>query len=411
MRIWLDPDAMAARDITVNEVSAALRDNNLELPAGQIESASRTYLLRTETRLSSAEDFENLILRDAGGFPVRLGDVARVALGTETDDSRFRSNGETAIGLGVLRQSSANTLSISQAVNEEVAAIQSDLPSGTTLQVTSDDADFIQSSIEQVLMTLLIAVGIVVTVIFLFLTSLRATIVPAVTIPIALLGACAGIAIAGFSINILTLFALILAIGLVVDDAIVVLENIERRVEEGDDPKDAARKGANQVFFAVVSTSATLIAVFVPLSFLQGEIGKLFSEFGVTLAIAVALSSFVALSLCPVIASKVLKPGMSEGRFARTVKRITDATSSGYRALLTRAIRMPVLVVGIAALMTGMSWTLYQNLPSQLHAAGRSRHLLRLDLCARGLRAGSDRSGCGSGGRPDRALPRRRCRR
>ncbi len=366
MRIWLDPDAMAARDITVNEVSAALRDNNLELPAGQIESASRTYLLRTETRLSSAADFENLILRDAGGFPVRLGDVARIALGTESDDSEFRANGATAIGLGVLRQSSANTLSISQAINAEVAAIREDLPRGTDLQVTSDDADFIQNSIEQVLMTLLIAVAIVVTVIFLFLTSLRATIVPAVTIPIALLGACAGIAVAGFSINILTLFALILAIGLVVDDAIVVLENIERRVEEGDDPKEAARKGANQVFFAVISTSATLIAVFVPLSFLQGEIGKLFSEFGVTLAIAVALSSFVALSLCPVIAARVLKPGMNDSRFARLVKRVTDGMSRGYRALLTRAIRMPVLVVGVAALMTGMSWTLYQNLPSQL---------------------------------------------
>ena len=315
MRVWLQPEAMAARGVTTNEVADALRANNLELPAGQIESSSRTYLLRTQTRLSSVAAFEDLIVATTDAGRVALGDVARVEIGTESDDSLFRSNGETAIGLGVLRQSAANTLSISSAVRAEVEALEPDLPGGTTLQITSDDANFIRNSIRQVLSTLAIAVGIVVAVIFVFLTSLRATIVPAVTIPIALLGACAGIAAAGFSINILTLFALILAIGLVVDDAIVVLENIQRRVEKGDDPQEAARLGANQVFFAVVSTSAVLISVFVPLSFLQGEIGQLFREFGITLAIAVALSTFVALSLCPVIAARVLKEGHERRAF------------------------------------------------------------------------------------------------
>ncbi|SFQ11506.1 efflux RND transporter permease subunit [Tranquillimonas alkanivorans] len=366
MRVWLDPDAMAARGVTVNEVSSALRDNNLELPAGQIESESRTYLLRTQTRLDDVAAFEDLIVSDRGGVPVRLGDVAEVEIGVESDDTLFHSNGETAIGIGVLRQATANTLSISSAVEEEVSAIRSDLPAGTELQITSDDAEFIRNSIRQVLTTLAIAVAIVVAVIYLFLTTLRATLVPAVTIPIALLGACAGIWAAGFSINILTLFALILAIGLVVDDAIVVLENIERRVEEGDDPHEAARKGANQVFFAVVSTSATLIAVFLPLSFLQGEIGKLFTEFGITLAIAVAVSTFVALSLCPVIAARVLTEGMSEGRFARMVHSATARLSDGYRRALTRAVGAPALVLGIAAFLSGMSWTLYQQLPSQL---------------------------------------------
>lgn len=366
LRVWLDPSAMAARDVTVGEVSAALRDNNFELPAGRIESSSRAYLLRTQTRLSTVDEFEDLIVRDEGGAQVRLSDVARVEIGTETDDSRFRANGETAIGLGVLRQSSANTLSISRAINEEVNAIQQDLPDGTTLEVTSDDADFIESSIRQVVTTLGIAVAIVVAVIYIFLASIRATIVPAVTIPIALLGACAGIALAGFSLNTLTLFALILAIGLVVDDAIVVLENIERKVEDGQDPVEAARTGANQVFFAVVSTSATLIAVFVPLSFLQGEIGKLFSEFGITLAIAVALSTFVALSLCPVIASRVLKKGMNDGRFARIVHGATQRLSEGYRSLLAHSLKVPFVVIGLAAALTGASWTLYQNLPSQL---------------------------------------------
>lgn len=366
MRIWLDPDAMAARGITATEIADALRANNLELPAGQIESNSRTYLLRTQTRLSSVAEFEDLVISTTGEGRIMLGDVARVEIGTESDNSEFRSNGETAIGIGVLRQSSANTLSISSAVNAEVEAIRSDLPGGTTLQVTSDDADFINSSIRQVLTTLAISVAIVVVVIFMFLTSIRATIVPAVTIPIALLGACAGIALAGFSINILTLFALILAIGLVVDDAIVVLENIERRVEKGDDPKEAARVGANQVFFAVVSTSAVLISVFVPLSFLEGEIGKLFREFGITLAIAVALSTFVALSLCPVIASLVLKKGMNDSRFARSVQGATERLAKGYRKLLTRAIAAPVVILAISAALTGMSWTLYQQLPSQL---------------------------------------------
>ncbi|APE43927.1 hypothetical protein BOO69_11290 [Sulfitobacter alexandrii] len=366
MRVWLDPDAMAARGVTANEIAAALRANNLELPAGQLESDSRTYLLRTQTRLTSVAEFEQLIVRSDDGGRVLLGDVTRVEIGTESDNSEFRANGETAIGLGVLRQSSANTLSISSAVRAEVEDIATQLPGGTELNISSDDADFIRNSIRQVLTTLAISVAIVVAVIYLFLTSIRATIVPAVCIPIALVGACAGIAIAGFSINTLTLFALILAIGLVVDDAIVVLENIERRIEEGDTPGEAARSGANQVFFAVVSTSAVLISVFVPLSFLQGELGKLFREFGVTLAIAVALSTFVALTLCPVIASRVLTKGMNKSRFSRLVQKVTKSTSNGYRNLLTRAIGAPLAVLAIAAALSGMSWTLYQQLPSQL---------------------------------------------
>jgi len=366
MRVWLQPEEMAARGITTGDVAEALRGNNLELPAGQLENDARTYLLRTETRLSSVEEFEDLIVTRTEAGRVTLGDVARIEIGSETDDTVFRSNDETALGIGVLRQSAANTLSISTAVQAEVADIQSGLPGGTRLQITSDDADFIESSIQQVLITLSISVGIVIAVIFVFLASARATIVPAVTIPIALLGACGGIALAGFSINTLTLFALVLAIGLVVDDAIVVLENIERRVREGDDPKEAARVGANQVFFAVVSTSAVLISVFVPLSFLEGEIGKLFREFGVTLAIAVTLSTFVALSLCPVIASLVLSRDRAEGRFARMVNGTTERMSQGYRRLLGRAIRVPVVILAIAATLTGMSWALYQELPSQL---------------------------------------------
>ncbi|SER73405.1 multidrug efflux pump [Tranquillimonas rosea] len=366
MRLWLDPDAMAARGVTVDEIATALRDNNIELPAGQIETDSRRYLLRTETRLASVEEFEDLVIAERDGYQIRVSDVADVELGVESDDSIFRANQETAIGLGVLRQSESNTMAISSAIGEVVSQIRQDLPGGTTIAVTSDDATYIRNSIVQVVQTLAIAVAVVVGVIFVFLTSARATLVPAVTIPIALLGACAGIAAAGFSINVLTLFALILAIGLVVDDAIVVLENIERRVEEGEAPFDAAKNGARQVLFAVISTSATLIAVFLPLSFLQGEVGRLFTEFGITLAIAVAVSTFVALSLCPVLASRVLKQGQNDHRFARAVNGGMQRLSSGYRSALTRAIRAPALVLGIAALLSGASYSLYQNLPSQL---------------------------------------------
>lgn len=366
MRLWLDPDAMAARGVTVEEIATALRDNNIELPAGQIETDSRRYLLRTETRLASVEEFEDLVIAERDGYQIRVSDVADVELGVESDDSIFRANQETAIGLGVLRQSESNTMAISSAIGEVVSQIRQDLPGGTTIAVTSDDATYIRNSIVQVVQTLAIAVAVVVGVIFVFLTSARATLVPAVTIPIALLGACAGIAAAGFSINVLTLFALILAIGLVVDDAIVVLENIERRVEEGEAPFDAAKNGARQVLFAVISTSATLIAVFLPLSFLQGEVGRLFTEFGITLAIAVAVSTFVALSLCPVLASRVLKQGQNDHRFARAVNGGMQRLSSGYRSALTRAIRAPALVLGIAALLSGASYSLYQNLPSQL---------------------------------------------
>ncbi|WP_299844316.1 efflux RND transporter permease subunit [uncultured Jannaschia sp.] len=367
MRVWLDTDAMAARGITTDEIAAALENNNIELPAGEIETDTRTFLLRTQTRLSTPEEFAELVVTQQGDTPIRLGDVAEVQLGVEDDDSSFRIDGETAIGLGVLRQSRANTLQISMEVAALVEEIGDDLPAGTSIRVTSDDAIFIRNSIAEVLKTLGIAVAIVVAVIYVFLASLRATIIPAVTIPIALLGACAGIAFVGFSINILTLFALILAIGLVVDDAIVVLENIERRIEDGEPPQEAAREGAKQVFFAVIATSATLIAVFVPLSFLQGEIGRLFTEFGITLALAVIVSTFVALSLCPVLASRLLKHAdQGPSRFRRIVFGATDKLSKGYRRLLVRALGAPAFVLGVAALLSGASYSLWTNLPSEL---------------------------------------------
>ncbi|KQT88174.1 efflux RND transporter permease subunit [Aurantimonas sp. Leaf443] len=367
MRVWLDRRALSARGVTVSDVTTALENNNVELPAGEIETADRQFQVRTTTRFREPAEFERLIVRQTEAYPIRLGDVAQVEVGVEDDDTIFRANGVTSVGLGVIRQSQSNTVQISDAVQAEVARLAETLPEGTRIAVSSDDAVFIRSSIHEVVVTLVIAIALVVAVNFLFLASLRATIVPAVTIPISLIGACAGLALLGFSINILTLFALILAIGLVVDDAIVVLENIQRRIDEGESRLAASSLGASQVTFAVLATSGTLIAVFVPLSFLQGQVGRLFSEFGLVLGVAVAISTFVSLSLCPMLCAFVLQePGAGKSRFERFVERRLEGLNRLYRAALSRALRFPAFVLAIAVFIAASSVALYERLPNEL---------------------------------------------
>src|ERR671918_628083 len=273
IRIWLDRRAMAARNLTVDDIESALRRNNVELPAGELESTARQFTVRAQSRLSRVAEFDTIVRTDA----------------------------REAVGLGVLRQSQANTIAISNRVREQLELIRPTLPVGMEISIGSDDAVFINQSIREVVRALGIAVVLVVLVIFVFLASARATLVPAVTIPVSVIGAFIGIYALGFSINVLTLLALILAIGIVVDDAIVVLENIQRRIELGESPLVAGVLGTRQVTFAVIATSLTLIAVFVPLSFLEGEVGRLFTEFGFVLAAAVAISTLVALSLCPAL--------------------------------------------------------------------------------------------------------------
>lgn len=365
MRVSIDPKALAARGLTVTDIATAMQENNLELPSGEVESIYRRFQLRAETRLSTPNEFSNLVLRVVDGAPVRLGDVASVEIGVEDDDIIVRNDGRIAVGLSVLRQSQSNTIAISDAIRAEVDAMREGLPDGMEVFVTSDDAIFIRSSIEEVVKTLLIAVVLVVLVIFLFLGSPRATLVPAVTIPVALIGSFIGIYAFGYSINILTLFAMILAIGIVVDDAIVVLENIQRRVEQGQDPIAAAALGSREVGFAVIATSLTLISVFVPISFLDGQIGRLFTEFGMVLAIAVAFSTFVALTLAPVLSYKVLKQG-SGGGFERLVNRIFGAIERGYRALLRVALGFPIVVIGICIAIASLAWLLYGQVPREL---------------------------------------------
>ena len=365
MRVALDPAAMAAREITATDVSTAINANNLELPAGEVESTYRLFQIRATTRLNTPEQFRDIVVKVIDGTPVRLGDIAEVTVGVEDDSTVVRTAGANAVGLGITRQSQSNTIAISQAVRAEIDRISPNLPEGMVLAVGSDDAVFIQQSIEEVVSTLIIAVALVVAVIFLFLGSPRATIVPAVTIPVALIGAFIGIYVLGFSINILTLFSLILAIGIVVDDAIVVLENIQRRVEEGQEPIAAAALGSREVTFAVIATSITLIAVFVPISFLEGQVGKLFTEFGVVMAIAVAFSTFVALTLCPVLCVLLLKRG-SGGLLERGVNAVLGVVESGYRVLLRGLLGYPLVVLAAAGAFAAAAVWIYEEVPQEL---------------------------------------------
>lgn len=365
VRIWLDRRALAARKLTVNDVEEALVRNNVELPAGEVTTADRQLTVRLNSRLQSVDDFRDVVLDRVAGYPVRLGDVARVEPGVEDDSTIARSDGRDAVGIAIQRQSRSNTLEISNAVRAEIERLRPSLPEGLEIRIGSDDALFVGASIREVVIALMISLALVVMVILLFLRSFRATLVPAVTIPVSLLGAFVLIGAWGFSLNTLTLLALLLAIGLVVDDAIVVLENIQRRIEGGETPLVAAFKGARQVTFAVLATSVTLIAVFVPLSFMPGQVGRLFIEFGWVMAGTVAISTFVALTACPALASKLLKSGKVAPP-DRDEAALSGAVQRAYAALLDKVLRMPVVVLTVAALTTAGAALFYEGLPREL---------------------------------------------
>lgn len=369
VRVWLDPERLAARDMTVAEVERALRANNVELPGGSVESVSRDFTVRTEGRLNRVEEFRNMVIRRDGNVLLRLGDVADVQLGVESDVSRLRANGQTAIGMGITRQSKANTVAVSDRVSEELERIRDSLPPEVTITESYDESIFIRASIKEVLITLAISVALVILVIFVFLRSWRATLIPAVTIPVAVIGAFIGLGFLGFSINVLTLLAIILAIGLVVDDAIVMLENIQRRIDEGEKPLVAAYLGARQVAFAVIATTLTLVAVFVPISFMGGNIGRLFSEFGFTLASAVVVSSFVALTLAPMLCSKWLRhsPEQEEGHSIwMATERVLGGLNRGYERLLRLSLRHPGLLLGVGAAGMILAVAIFPRLPQEL---------------------------------------------
>ncbi|MDP2621535.1 MAG: efflux RND transporter permease subunit [Hyphomicrobiales bacterium] len=365
VRIWLDRRAMAARNLAVTDVGAALTRNNVELPAGEVESERRQFTLRLDSRIVNIAQFRDIVIDHIGGYPVRLRDIARIERGVENDQTLVRVDGVEAVGLGVMRQSQANTVAISNAVRAALDGIRPTLPAGMDIRVGSDDATFIAASIREVLIALSLSLTLVVLVILIFLLSFRATLIPFVTIPVSLIGCFILIYALGFSINVLTLLALLLGIGLVVDDAIVMLENIQRRIGLGESRLVASVRGARQVTFAVIATSLTLVAVFVPISFLQGQAGRLFTEFGFVMASAVIISTFVALSLCPALASKVLANGGKSGAGGAS-RGVMARVGRLYRGALTAALGMPLVVILLALVFAGASYQVFRILPREL---------------------------------------------
>jgi multidrug efflux pump len=367
MRVWIEREALAARQLTVADIEAALRRENVQLPAGRIESSQRELTLRTETGLNTEQEFRDLVIgRGAGGYLVRLGEVADVRLAAENERTISRTNGVPGISIGIEQISKANTLEVAKAVRAERERIVPDLPAGTRLEINLDRSVYIEASMFEVVRALVIAMILVIAVIYLFLGNLRATLVPAVTIPVSIIAAFIVMAALGFSINTLTLLALVLAIGLVVDDAIVVLENIYRRMENGEPALIAAVDGSREIGFAVVATTMVLVAVFVPMSFLQGNVGKLFREFGFTIAAAVAFSALVALTLTPMMTSKLFAGGTHRSRLAVVVDDFFQRLSAAYDRGLRRAMRRPWLVVAGTLCAVGLAALLLRVLPSEL---------------------------------------------
>ncbi|RAZ87700.1 efflux RND transporter permease subunit [Cereibacter johrii] len=348
-RVDVDQMLLASRGLTLADLRTALGNVAYDAPAGSLTSDRQSLVVRTTATVTTPAAFEALEIAP----DVRLGDVATVELGPEPGASYLRANGENGVGLGIIRQAQSNTLEISKAVREIVAGLQADLPQDVRIFVTSDDATFINGAIHEVEIALGLSVLIVVAIIYLFLRDMRATLIPTLAIPVALVGTLAAIWIAGFSINILTLLALVLATGMVVDDAIVVLENIVRWRAQGIGARAAAVLGTQQVFFAVIATTTTLAAVFIPLSFLPGQTGGLFREFGFTLAISVLLSSVTALSLCPVLASRFLRAG-DEGQARGPVVWLGQTLAAFYRRTLHWALDAPAVTLAIA---TGFALT------------------------------------------------------
>jgi multidrug efflux pump len=365
MRVWLDRQAMSARGLTVEDLETAVRRNSVELPSGRLESLTREFTVKTDARLKTPEQFARIVVASKSGYQVRLGEIARVAVGPEDDRSDMRANRRTSIGIGVQKQSTANTLEVAKGAKAEMERLFETLPPGIEYLVGYDESVFVEESIYQVLHALGVAMLLVIGVIFLFLRSIRATVIPAVAIPVSIVASFTVLAALGFTVNVLTLLALVLAIGIVVDDAIVVLENIHRRIEEGEPPLLAAIRGARQISFAVIATTLVLASVFVPISFMEGNTGRLFTEFGIALAAAVLFSGFVALTLSPMMCSKLLKSHSEDSFLVRVTEPIFVGMNDGYRWLLARSLAAPLVVLAVGLLVSGAAYNLFLALPKE----------------------------------------------
>ncbi len=368
MRVWLDRQELAARNLSVSDVESALRAENVELPAGSLESDQRMFKARVDRNFKSPDDFKSLVIGEGDdGYLIRLGEVARVELGVVEDRLFFRGNEVPMVGIGVIKQSTANTIDVANAVIALTEKVNKNLPEGMNIYQSYNSAVFIEASIQEVFNSLFIAVGCVVLVIYLFLGNIRAMLIPAVTVPVSLIATFIVMYALGFSVNLLTLLALVLAIGMVVDDAIVMLENIVRRMQEYDEsPLMAAYNGARQVGFAVIATTLVLMAVFIPITFLEGDLGRLFTEFALTIAAAVGFSSLVALTLCPMLASKLLKRKEEEpNKLVTILDRALRKTRKFYVSVLTRLLKAPLIVILIFFGLCGSLYFVYQQIPSE----------------------------------------------
>ncbi len=366
MRVWIDAARLAGYSLTVQDVENAIRNQNAEIPAGRIESTEREFTVLSRTSLGTAEQFSNIVLKAAGGLQVRLGDVAKVELGTGDFRRESRYGGETAISIGIIKQAVANPLDVSNAVEAVLPRVNESMPEGTTVTVGFNSTTFIERSIHNVFMTILEAALLVVMIILVFLHSFRAALIPIVTIPVSLITAFAIMFAAGLTVNTLTLLAFVLAIGLVVDDAIVMLENIYRHIENGMKPFQAAIKGAREIGFAIVAMTLTLAAVYAPIAFTPGRTGRLFLEFALTLAGAVVVSGFVALSLTPMMSSKLLRHSEKQNFVVRGIERVLKGLDFAYRSLLRAALRGRWAIILLGLLVAGAGGYVFTQLKSEL---------------------------------------------
>ncbi|MFC1519216.1 multidrug efflux RND transporter permease subunit [Pseudomonadota bacterium] len=367
MYVQLKPELMAGRNVSANDIVSALNTENVETPGGEVRNDTTVMTVRTARLYNNPDDFDYLVVRTAeDGSPIYLKDVADVFIGAENENSTFKSNGVPNLSLGIIAQSDANPLDVAKLVHQEVDNIQQFLPDGTALAVDYDSTVFISRSIDEVYNTIIITAILVILVLYIFIGQVRATLIPAVTVPVSLISAFIAANSFGFSINLLTLMALILAIGLVVDDAIVVVENIFHHLEKGEPPILAAYKGAREVGFAVMATTAVLVMVFLPISFMEGMVGLLFTEFSVMLAVSVLFSSLIALTLTPVLGSKLLKANVKPNRFNLWVDDLFERLEQQYRKLVSKAVKYryiaPIIII---ACVIGSGWLLNQ-VPAQL---------------------------------------------
>ena len=366
MRIWLSAKELAARDLTVQNVEAAIRSRNVEIPAGRIESENREFTVRSLGELKTPQEFGDLVVANQGGQMVRLRDLARVELGPRDERSMLRFNGTSAVAVGIVRQSKANMVDVADSIRAALPLIEQALPPGVQLRTAFDQSVYVKRSISETIDTLFLAFVLVVIVIFLFLRNLRATLIPGLAIPVSIVGAFGAMFILGYSVNTFTLLALILAIGLVVDDAIIVLENAYRHQEElGEDPETAAMRGTSEIGFAVIATTIALVAVFAPLAFLTGTTGRLFNEFGVALAGSVVISGFVALTLTPMLCAKILRVPQSHGRIYKMLEAGLDWMATTYASTLGWAVHRRWVIIGGAVGSLLLAFVTFKALKSE----------------------------------------------